>query len=171
MKLLVATIVAAAALSAAGCKKKSNTKLTTATEADRDRTTGDRSARSEDSATGQVSARDGDSAPVSATVYFEFDSSQIDEAGRSDLQRLAGWLEAHPNARITIEGHADERGTTEYNIALGQRRAQAIQDYLVRLGVPAARLRTISYGEERPATAGDGEEAWALNRRGELVPN
>ena len=113
---------------------------------------------------------DTEGAPSFGPVRFEFDSAVLTDDGRAELQRLAGWLEGKP-AKVTVEGHADERGTTEYNIALGQRRADAIVDYLVRLGVARARLAPISYGEERPAASGDDESAWAQNRRGELRPD
>jgi len=99
------------------------------------------------------------------TVYFAFDSAVLREPSRRVLRQQAAWLERNPDATITIEGHADERGTREYNLALGARRADAVRSYLVGLGVAPARLDTISYGEERPAVAGSDEEAWARNRR------
>jgi peptidoglycan-associated lipoprotein len=105
---------------------------------------------------------------VSARVplYFAFDSWLLDPDARESLVRFS---EALPrDASVVIEGHADERGTTQYNVALGARRADAVRDYLVRLGVAPERLSTISYGEERPAVMGSREEAWAKNRRAEL---
>jgi peptidoglycan-associated lipoprotein len=102
-------------------------------------------------------------------IYFEFDSAELLAAARQELQTLAAWLRRDAAATVTIEGHADQRGTAEYNVGLGERRAHAIREYLVQLGVAAARLSTISFGEERPAMAGDGEASWARNRRGELV--
>lgn len=101
-------------------------------------------------------------------VYFEFDSSTLSAAGRDELDRLSSQLAAG-TARVAIEGHTDDRGTTEYNLALGQQRANAVAEYLRRLGVASARIDTITYGEERPADAGESESAWARNRRAELV--
>jgi peptidoglycan-associated lipoprotein len=81
------------------------------------------------------------------------------------LRQQAAWLERNPTADVVVEGHADERGTREYNLALGARRAEAVRSYLIGLGIDPARIDTISYGEERPAVAGSNEEAWARNRR------
>jgi len=99
-------------------------------------------------------------------VFFELNSSTLTAEGRSTLEKQAAWLQKYPNVAVTIEGHCDERGTREYNLALGEHRAQAVKNYLVSLGVPAGRLNTISYGKERPAVVGSDEEAWAKNRRG-----
>jgi len=121
-------------------------------------------------ATVTPSGPDADSAPSIGAILFEFDSVVLTGTAREQLDRLAGWLEKS-KAGVTIEGHADERGTTEYNVALGQRRADAIADYLAHLGIARARLTTISYGEERPAASGDDESAYAQNRRGELRPD
>jgi len=104
-------------------------------------------------------------------VYFDFNKFDIRPDQRPTLQANADKLKADPLSRfkVLIEGHCDERNTNEYNLALGDRRANAVKQYLMTLGVPAARLRTISYGEERPADPGHNEEAWAKNRRGEFV--
>jgi peptidoglycan-associated lipoprotein len=102
-------------------------------------------------------------------VYFEFDSFSIKSESRSVLDTHATWLKANAGVSVQIEGHCDERGTTEYNLALGERRAGSVKDYLVSKGVPASRLSTISYGEERPAKTGVNEMAWAQNRRAEFV--
>ena len=176
MKLITIPVFAAALLSLAGCPKKKNTKVVDPGDdtgtSDRSDSGRDRSERDDDDgSTTKVSADDGTSTPSFAAVYFEFDSTDLSADARGELQQLAAWLESHPKAKITIEGHCDDRGTDEYNIALGQKRAKIIQDYLSRLGVDDARLATISYGEERPASNGDDENAWALNRRGELVPD
>jgi peptidoglycan-associated lipoprotein len=106
---------------------------------------------------------------VLKTVYFEFDKSDLSDAARALLRANAEWMRAHPKYGVVIEGHCDERGTIEYNLALGQRRAAAVRDYLTSLGVDASRLRTKSYGEERPAVMGHDERAWAQNRRAEFV--
>lgn len=103
------------------------------------------------------------------TVYFDFDSADIRPEIRSTLQRNAEWLRRHPRVKVVIEGHCDERGTEEYNMALGQRRAEAVKSYLVSLGISSNRLSTISYGEERPADPGHNETAWAKNRRVEFT--
>jgi peptidoglycan-associated lipoprotein len=103
------------------------------------------------------------------TVYFDFDRSDIRPETRSILQKNAEWLRRHPRVKVTVEGHCDERGTEEYNMALGQRRAEAAKSYLVSLGISSNRLSTISYGEERPADPGHDETAWAKNRRAEFT--
>ena len=108
---------------------------------------------------------------VGDRVYFGFDSTTLDDAARSTLQRQAAWLQQFPTVSATIEGHTDERGTREYNLALGERRASAAARYLSSLGVPESRLTTISYGKDRPADPGSTEEAWALNRRAVTVIN
>lgn len=106
---------------------------------------------------------------VLETVYFDFDRSMIREDQRSVLLSNADWLKANPKYVVEIGGHCDERGTTEYNLALGDRRANALKAYLVGLGVSASRLEVVSYGEERPAVPGSGEDVWSKNRRGEFV--
>lgn len=101
-------------------------------------------------------------------VFFDFDAYTLTPPAREILARNADWLRQNPAARLTIEGHCDERGSDEYNLALGQRRADAAKNYLVGLGIAAERLTSISYGEERPAVAGSDESAWAQNRRAEF---
>ena len=102
---------------------------------------------------------------VGDRVFFDTDMSTIREDGRQTLNRQAEWLKKYGNYQITIEGHCDERGTREYNLALGERRANAARQYLVAQGIPAARIQTISYGKERPDPVGSDEAAWARNRR------
>lgn len=102
-------------------------------------------------------------------VYFDFDRFAVRDDMRPVLEKNAVWLKKNPAVKIQIQGHCDERGTNEYNIALGERRAQGIKKYLVDSGVPEAGISTISYGEEKPADPGHTEEAWAKNRRGEFV--
>jgi peptidoglycan-associated lipoprotein len=97
-------------------------------------------------------------------VFFAFDSAQISSEGQQILQRQVDWLRRYPNVSITIEGHCDERGTREYNLALGERRAAAAKNVLVAAGIPAARISTISYGKERPIVPGSTEDAYAQNR-------
>jgi len=103
---------------------------------------------------------------VGDRVFFAFDSSDLSGESQDTLQRLAAWMQANPSVTITIEGHCDERGTREYNLALGERRASAARDFVVALGINPNRLDTISYGKERPAILGSNEAAWAQNRRG-----
>lgn len=108
-------------------------------------------------------------APDFPTIYFDFDRSNIKPEFEDDIRSIAETLREREDVRIIIEGHADERGTNEYNLALGQRRAQSIYDALVGEGIDANRLLTVSYGEERPVAMGHNEEAWAKNRRGVIV--
>ena len=105
----------------------------------------------------------------SDTVYFGTDEYALDESARATLAAQARWLLANPNVRASIEGHCDERGTREYNMALGERRANAAKDFLLSQGVPASRLLVTSWGKERPVAAGSNEEAWAQNRRAVTV--
>ncbi len=103
------------------------------------------------------------------TIYFETDQFDVDSQDQAALRSQAQYLSQYANVRATIEGHADERGTRDYNLALGERRANAAKNYLVSLGVPAAQLTTVSYGEERPAATGSDEQAWQQNRRAVTV--
>ena len=102
-------------------------------------------------------------------VYFDLDKSDLKSDSRERLARNAEWLKSHPEFQVTIEGHCDERGTNEYNLALGERRASSARDYLVSLGVAAARVRTLSYGEERPVCTQLDESCWSQNRRAHFV--
>jgi peptidoglycan-associated lipoprotein len=97
-------------------------------------------------------------------VFFAFDRSDISPEARQILERQAQWLQRYPNVNVQIQGHCDKRGTEEYNLALGERRANAVKQVLVALGVPAARITTISYGKDRPIVLGDTEEDYAQNR-------
>ncbi|MEX1035097.1 MAG: peptidoglycan-associated lipoprotein Pal [Sneathiella sp.] len=108
---------------------------------------------------------------VGDRVFFGFDEYSLNGEAQTTLQRQAAWLNANPTVTLVIEGHADERGTREYNLALGDRRATAAKNYLVTLGVSADRLSTISYGKERPVALGHNEAAWAQNRRSVSVVN
>jgi len=102
-------------------------------------------------------------------VYFEFDSYTLSPEAERTLDAKAAYLRENPRARVLIEGHADERGTDEYNLALGERRAMAAKSYLCAAGIDSGRINTISYGEERPVDPAQNEEAWAKNRRDEFV--
>ena len=110
-------------------------------------------------------------AQVGDTVNFEFDSAELTVSARSTLNRQSAFLSVNPDLMIVIEGHADERGTREYNLALAERRATAVRDYLVAKGMNSARVRTVSYGKERPAVVGSDEVSWAKNRRATTVLN
>lgn len=102
-------------------------------------------------------------------IYFDTDRYNIDAEDQAALRAQAEWLQRYPNKRATIEGHCDERGTREYNLALGERRANAAKNYLVSLGVDANRLSVVSYGKERPVALGSNEQAWAQNRRAATI--
>ena len=102
-------------------------------------------------------------------IYFDYDKDEIRSDQRATLQANADWLREHADVAVLIEGHCDERGTREYNLALGDRRASATRDYSVSLGIGANRIEIVSYGEERPAAMGQGEQNWSQNRRGEFV--
>lgn len=106
----------------------------------------------------------GEGGPL-ADIHFEFDRASLADEAKAILEKHALWLQSHRAAKIRVEGHCDERGTVEYNLALSQKRAQAARDYLVSLGVAPDRLRTVSYGKERPLDRANSEEAWARNRR------
>ena len=106
---------------------------------------------------------------VGDRVFFDFDKFSLKPDARKTLEKQAAWMKANPSVRVSIEGHADERGTREYNLALGERRANSAKDYLVSLGINPARLKTISYGKARPVAMGSNEAAWAQNRRSVTV--
>ena len=115
-----------------------------------------------------VKPAEGGGAPPRDPIFFEFDAYTIREDSKPVLEKYAEYLNKNPNSAITVSGHTDDRGTTEYNLALGDQRSKAARDYLVRLGVDGARIKVISFGEERPATGGTSEDAWSRNRRAEF---
>ncbi len=104
------------------------------------------------------------------TVFFEFDRSSLRSEERKKLDGNVAWLKAHGGVSLQVEGHCDARGSIEYNLALGERRARSVREYMVAAGVDASRLSTISYGKEKPLATGDGESAYARNRRANFVP-
>jgi peptidoglycan-associated lipoprotein len=108
-------------------------------------------------------------ANVGDRVFFEVDHSDLKPEARATLDRQAAWLKKYSSVSVAVEGHCDERGTREYNLALGERRATAVKNYLVADGISASRVKTVSYGKERPAVLGSNEAAWAQNRRGVTV--
>ena len=106
---------------------------------------------------------------VGDRVFFGYNESDLSAEARATLDRQSAWLKQHGNLNVTIEGHCDERGTREYNLALGERRATAVKNYLVAAGISSGRVKTVSYGKERPAVIGSNEAAWSQNRRGVTV--
>ena len=108
-------------------------------------------------------------ANVGDRVFFDFDKYDVKPDARATLEKQAAWLKKYPSVSLVVEGHCDERGTREYNLALGERRANAVKDYLVAMGVQASRLKTISYGKERPVALGSTDASYAQNRRGVSV--
>jgi peptidoglycan-associated lipoprotein len=104
------------------------------------------------------------------TVHFGYDKSSLDSGAKKDIATNVQWMKANASAKVQIEGHCDNRGTIEYNVALGERRANAVKAYMVSMGIPADRLSVISYGKEKPLESGDNEAAWAKNRRANFVP-
>ena len=110
-------------------------------------------------------------ANVGDRVFFQYDRVELTPEARATLDRQAAWLKQYGQVTVTIEGHCDERGTREYNIGLGNRRATAVKNYLTALGVSPSRVAIISYGKERPAVLGTGDESWAQNRRGVTTVN
>jgi peptidoglycan-associated lipoprotein len=105
-----------------------------------------------------------------STIYFDYDQAQLSADARRQLAQNAEWIKSNGNVSVQIEGHCDSRGTVEYNIALGERRAVAVKKYLTSLGIPSKRLSVISYGKERPVAQGDSEDAFTKNRRANFVP-
>jgi len=108
---------------------------------------------------------------VGDRVFFDFDKSNLSPDARTAVERWAAWLKTYPANKVVIQGHADERGTREYNLALGERRADSARDYLVSLGIDSNRVSIVSFGKERPAVVGSNERAWAQNRRAVIVIN
>ena len=110
-------------------------------------------------------------AKVGDRIYYDSDRSDLRADARRTVEGWAGWLRQNPSVAVTIEGHADERGTREYNLALGERRAAAARNFLITQGIEARRIATVSYGKERPQVLGSTEQAWAQNRRGVMLVN
>jgi peptidoglycan-associated lipoprotein len=135
----------------------------------------DKTAATSNTAGGDTSIRAGSQQDLNAQagdrVFFAYDHSDITPEGRATLEKQAAWMKTNASVTVTIEGHCDERGTREYNLALGERRANAVKNVLVALGIPAQRVSTISYGKERPAVVGSTEAAYAQNRRGVTTVN
>ena len=166
MNLRSLSVLAAAVLLLAACKESPDTSANTsgATNATGGATSGAQSSVTKGS-------REDFIQNVGDRVYFDFDKTEVKPEGQQVLQRQAAWLMQYPNVTVTVEGHCDERGTREYNLALGNRRANAVKSALVAAGVAANRVQTISYGKDRPVVVGSNELAWAQNRVGITVIN
>ena len=153
--------------SASGSSSSSATGSTSATAASESAT-----ATAPSSSTSATQMSDAEKlAQVGNTVYFGFDSADLSGKAQATLDRQAAFLNVNPALVVIVEGHADERGTREYNLALGDRRATAVRDYLLAKGLNSARIRTVSYGKERPAVSGSNEDSWEKNRRAATVLN
>jgi len=118
----------------------------------------------------EVSTEIAEEVEVEDRIFFALNSSTLNDEAKAVLDGQSEWLKSEANINIIIEGHCDERGTREYNIALGEKRAKASRDYLVSKGVDSSRIKTVSYGKERPALIGNGESIWSKNRRAVTVP-
>ena len=167
-KTITKLVLLAALAATAGCAKKRPDVLPPAA--------GEAPAQTTPETTGPVgnavvpgSAEDFRQTVRSDTVNFALDQYEVDATAGGILESQAAWLSRYPNVRVTIEGHADERGTREYNLALGDRRANAVATYLANRGIAATRITTISYGKERPLALGSDEASWAQNRRAVTV--
>lgn len=119
------------------------------------------------------SAQGSDSGSIDGlnTVFFDYDSASLSAAEKTKLENNVAWMKSNSNAKILVEGHCDHRGSTEYNLSLGERRANAVKKMLTDLGIPASRLTTVSFGKEKPLVQGESEEAMAKNRRANFVPS
>ncbi len=167
MKLGHSLLVATALIAVAGCAKKAPEVLPPAPE---QTPTAETAPVDPNAGIAQPGSQEHFRANISSDrVLFDTDQSDIDADDQATLQSQATYLKQYGQVRVTIEGHADERGTREYNLALGERRANAAKNYLVSLGIPEARVSTISYGKERPEATGSDESAWAQNRRAVTV--
>ncbi|NTU93496.1 MAG: peptidoglycan-associated lipoprotein Pal [Chlorobiaceae bacterium] len=157
MKHTLPGIVGAAMIVLAGCSSKSAV------------STADQTGAGTGSDTGSGANAGTVAGPVLGDIFYGFDSSAVSTESQEQLKQNAAWMQSHAAQAVTIEGHCDERGTDEYNIALGERRANSAKEYLVTLGISSTKLSTVSYGEERPFDPGHNEEAWAKNRRAHFL--
>jgi len=180
-----ALALALAAVLAAGCAKKQTVKSGTESGAPEAASTAPGAGESTvkeapvTEAPPMTAAKEAEAAPgVAVTqekpsrfedVHFDFDQSTLRDDGKRICEQVAAYMKSHPHATLVIEGHCDERGTAEYNLALGERRATAVKSYLESLGVPKAAMTTVSFGKERPLDPGHNEAAWAKNRRAHFI--
>jgi len=166
-RLATKLILAASLVAIAGCAKKPPADLPPPPGDEQGAATGDQSGVGTEAVPG--SQADFIAKVQSDRVFFDTDKYDVDAEDQAILASQAAWLKQYPNVRVTIEGHADERGTREYNLALGERRANSAKNYLAAQGIDASRISTISYGKERPDALGSDESAWARNRRAVTV--
>lgn len=166
MKMSRPLLMATAVLALAACSKKPPAQLPPAPGGTE---TGQSSGPATPTGPVKGSQEDFIASVSSDRIFFGLDQFDVDAEDQATLQSQAAWLQQNPNVRVTIEGHADERGTRDYNIALGERRANATKNYLASLGIAPSRITTVSYGKERPAALGSDEQAWAQNRRAVTV--
>jgi peptidoglycan-associated lipoprotein len=159
------TVVALAGCSSTAAKSDTSTEKPAAESAEKSKPPA--AAAGESKTTSSLDALQRGESPASPLkeVYFDFDRYDLRDDARETLKANWEWLKSNPSTQVQIEGHADERGTTEYNLSLGSKRAQSVRDYLATLGAPAERLSTISYGEEIPVCRDQSEECWQKNRR------
>ena len=165
MKLSRPLLMATAIITLAACSKKPPAELPPAPGGD----TGAATGTATPGGPVKGSQEDFVASVSSDRILFGLDQYDVDAEDQATLQSQAAWLQQNPSVRVTIEGHCDERGTRDYNIALGERRANAAKNYLASLGVDPGRITTVSYGKERPAALGSDESAWAQNRRAVTV--
>ncbi|HEX7876398.1 MAG TPA: peptidoglycan-associated lipoprotein Pal [Sphingobium sp.] len=166
MKLSRPLLIAVSVLALAACGKKAPKDLPPPPAGDTSAQTG---APTTPTGPTKGSQEDFVASVSSDRIFFDTDQYDVDAQDQQTLQSQAAWLQQNANVRVTIEGHADERGTRDYNIALGERRANAAKNYLASLGIDPSRINTVSYGKERPAALGSDESAWAQNRRAVTV--
>jgi peptidoglycan-associated lipoprotein len=167
MKLSHNLMVATALIAVAGCAKKAPKELPPPPQ---DNVAPEANTTTTDTDAPQPGSQAHFLANISSDrIFFDTDQSEVDAEDQPILQSQAAYLRQHANVRVSIEGHADERGTREYNLALGERRANAAKNYLASLGIDAGRISTISYGKERPEATGSDETSWARNRRAVTV--
>ena len=166
MKLSRPLLMATAIVALAACSKKPPAELPPAPGGDQTAPIGNGG-----NAGGPVKGSQADfvASVASDRIFFGLDQYDVDSEDQATLQSQAAWLQQNPQVRVTVEGHADERGTRDYNIALGERRANAAKNYLASLGIDPSRITTVSYGKERPAALGSDEASWAQNRRAVTV--
>ncbi len=160
--LLMALLVAGLFLTVSCAQKKVTVEPTT----ESGQATSEQGTASADNPLKPVATGNPDVDFINLDIYFDFDSSELTGEAQALLQSKAAYLQEKSNINVTIEGHCDERGTTEYNLALGERRAKSAKDFLIDLGISGSRLNIISYGEEQPADPGHNKDAWERNRRG-----
>jgi peptidoglycan-associated lipoprotein len=163
------TALALLGLGLAGCAGQEATKPSSSVEDQSVKGAESAGAAAKPGPEGQAVEGQAEGQELKKKVYFTFDSSSVDDENKAVVEANAKYLAANPNVKVSLEGNTDERGTREYNLALGERRAQAVQRMMQALGVAGNRIATVSYGEEKPVAPGHNESAWRLNRRVDFV--